>query len=63
MQQAWLAADVYLLRHASAFDAALGSIPPRTSAQDVEVSQNGSGQDAPASRCPIEHDRLVRRPQ
>jgi hypothetical protein len=25
--------------------------------------KNGSGQDAPASRCAIEHDRLVRRPQ
>jgi hypothetical protein len=31
--------------------------------KDVEESRNGSGQDAPASRCPIEHDRLVRRPQ
>jgi hypothetical protein len=30
---------------------------------DLEESQRGSGQDAPACRCPLEHGLLGRRPQ
>ncbi len=31
--------------------------------KDLEVSQRGSGQDAPACRCPLEQELLGRRPQ
>jgi len=31
--------------------------------KDVEESQRGSGQDAPASRCPLQQELLGRRPQ
>ena len=31
--------------------------------KDVEESQRGSGQDAPACRCPLEQELLGRRPQ
>ncbi len=41
----------------------LGGWQDEHAEKDFEESQGGSGQDAPACRCPLEQELLERRPQ